>query len=127
MLVGEEFLDADEAHKLLYGVHFALCSAGWQRCDIRPAPVKVEAAVVEKLERGIELLSRFEEQAGGAVVDDQAGGKPAEDRRTGETTASIGWRTFSRPGERIVKYSSDSKVLDGLRLPWRRIVGTTSG
>ena len=51
MLVGDEFLDADEA-QLLYGVHFALCSAGWQRCDIRPAPVKVEAAVVEKLERG---------------------------------------------------------------------------
>ncbi len=76
MLVGEEFHDADEAHKLLYGVHFALCSAGWQRCDIRPPPVKVEAAVVEKLERGIELLSRFEEQAGGAAVDDQAGGKP---------------------------------------------------
>jgi len=91
MLVGEEFLDADEAHKLLYAVHSALCSAGWLRCDIRPAPVKVEAAVVEKLERAIELLSRFEEQAGGTAVDDQAGGKPPEDQADEDQEDRLEW------------------------------------
>ena len=101
MLVGEEFLDADEAHKLLYAVHSSLCSAGWQRCDIRPPPVKVEAAVVEKLERGIELLSRFEEQAGGAVVADQAGGKPPEDQADEDREDWLDWSEARPQGTEV--------------------------
>ena len=62
MLVGDEFLDADEAHRLLYGVYSALCSAGWLRCDIRPAPVKIEADVIDRLKRAIVLLTQFTEE-----------------------------------------------------------------
>ena len=67
MLDGDEFLDADEAWELLNGVYLDLTTAGFQRHD-ETTPLKVEAEVVKRLRRGIELLDQFEEH--------QAGDKP---------------------------------------------------
>jgi hypothetical protein len=72
MLDGDEFLDADEARELLNRVYLDLTAAGFQRHD-ETTPLKVEPEVVERLQRGLELLDQFE--------DDQTGGKP------GTTTA----------------------------------------